>query len=146
MSRNKANYIKQKHLLTATFFWGLILVLAMANGILREAFLLTYLSVNIAYFVSGCILAIGILLVAYLSVPRYGDILPSGFWIIGGYWLILTVIFEFALGYFITGATWSEMLDQYRFKDGNIWPLILIVVVISPVLASKIRGKTYREG
>jgi hypothetical protein len=48
-------------------------------------------------------------------------------------WLGLTLIFEFGLG-IVQGHSWTEMLAQYTFTDGNIWPLVLLVVFFAPLV------------
>jgi hypothetical protein len=56
----------------------------------------------------------------------------------GTLWLVLTLVFEFGLG-IVQGHSWAEMLSPYRFEDGNIWPLVLIVVLLAPLVGWRVR-------
>ncbi|MDT8443406.1 MAG: hypothetical protein RQ722_03855 [Desulfuromonadales bacterium] len=60
----------------------------------------------------------------------------------GTIWLCLTLSFEFGFGFFIQERSWAAMLEAYTFKDGNIWPLVLVVTFFAPLLAARIRGMT----
>jgi hypothetical protein len=42
------------------------------------------------------------------------------------------------------GHSWSELLEAYNFKDGNLWPLVLVVLFFAPLLAS--RFDAWRRG
>jgi hypothetical protein len=57
-------------------------------------------------------------------------------------WLCLTLSFEFGFGLFVQERSWAEMLEAYTFKDGNIWPLVLVVTFLAPLLAARIRSNT----
>ncbi len=119
--------------------WAVILVLAMANGFLREAVLIPALGKSGGMLSSGLILSCLILIVAYLSLPWFGFLGGTKFIAIGLGWLLLTLTFEFSFG-FLRGRALSEILEAYTFKDGNIWTLVLLVTAISPWLAAKLKG------
>lgn len=120
--------------------WFGILVLAVLNGILREKMLIPVLGTSSALIASGAILCFCIFAVTFVVVPWYGR-LPSAQWLlIGLFWLLLTLIFEFAFGRFIQGKPWRELLAAYTFEGGNIWPLVLVAMLLAPWLMAKWRG------
>jgi len=47
----------------------------------------------------------------------------------------LTLSFEFGFGHLVQGKPWSVLLNAYQFENRNIWPLVLLVVFLSPLLA-----------
>ena len=55
-------------------------------------------------------------------------------------WLCLTLTFEFSFGRFVQHETWSTLFEAYTFKDGNLWPLVLVVTALAPLLAARVRG------
>ena len=55
-------------------------------------------------------------------------------------WLATTLAFELGFGRFVQHKGWAEILEAYTFKGGNLWPLVLAIVLISPWLAAKLRG------
>ena len=120
--------------------WLAILGLAIANGMLREAFLLPMLGRPQALILSGILLAVLILVVAYLSLPWFGRVSASGYAAIGLGWLCLTLTFEFAFGRLVREKSWPELLEAYTFNDGNLWPVVLLVTVAAPSIAARVRG------
>ncbi|KXK01423.1 MAG: hypothetical protein UZ17_ACD001001646 [Acidobacteria bacterium OLB17] len=125
-------------LFRATIVWAAILVLAVLNGMLREGVLLPRFGTTIGFVASGVILSLLIVLTAYLTVPWIGartfrELLLTGF-----LWLILTLAFEFSFG-LVLGKTLNEILVAYSFRDGNLWPIVLLVTFLSPLAAAQLR-------
>ncbi|MGE0313366.1 MAG: hypothetical protein AB7P21_17285 [Lautropia sp.] len=120
--------------------WFLILFLAIANGVFREAVLLTLFARDAAFTASGLLLIACILVVSLLAVPWLGRLTLAGFGLVGLFWLALTVAFEFGFGLLVRRQPMTVLLDAYRFEDGNLWPLVLVVVAVAPVAAAAVRG------
>ncbi|MDA3878608.1 MAG: hypothetical protein PF483_16195 [Halothiobacillus sp.] len=122
--------------------WLSILVLAIANGTLREAILIPTLGKSLGLTLSGALLSGAILAIAYFTLPWLGRVSVTSYVAIGFGWLCLTLAFEFTFGHLIQSKPWSEILEAYTFKDENIWPLVLLITAIAPYVAAKIRGWT----
>lgn len=123
----------------ALLIWAGILILAVANGLLRESVLIPALGSQIAQVLSGLLLSGLILGVAYLSLPWLQIRRPVQFWLVGSGWLALTLVFEFWFGRW-QGKSWLELLEAYTFQGGNIWPIVLVVTALAPYIAAKLRG------
>jgi len=121
--------------------WFLILLGAIANGGLREAVLLPRLGTTPAYLVSGALLALLILAVTLGCVRWLGVRSPAQALRTGAFWLLLTLCFEFAFGRLVQGKPWPVLLEAYTFQDGNLWPLVLLVTLLAPLIALRIRGR-----
>jgi hypothetical protein len=119
--------------------WLGILILAVANGMFREAVLIPTLGKTPALILSGTLLSLVILAAAYLSLPWLAVRSPSQLLLIGLGWLVLTLIFEFSFG-LLRGVPLTEMLAAYTFRGGNIWPVVLLVTAAAPWLAARLRG------
>jgi hypothetical protein len=52
----------------------------------------------------------------------------------------MTVLFEFGFGHWIAGKPWNELLAAYSICKGNLWVLVLLVTLISPYVAARVRG------
>ena len=126
--------------LKALALWLAILALAIANGLLREKILIPSLGSTTGLVSSGILLSAGILLVAWAGAPWYGSLTSWQWMLVGAFWLGLTLMFEFGFGRLVQHKTWGEMLEAYTFKDGNIWPLVLLVTLVAPWLVAKIKG------
>lgn len=119
--------------------WTGILVLAIGNGIFREAVLVPGLGSRPALVVSGLLLSLLIVGMAYLSLPWLGVRRPLPLLGIGLAWLALTLVFEVSFGLW-QGKSWTVILDAYAFTGGNLWPVVLLVTAAAPWLAARLRG------
>jgi hypothetical protein len=126
--------------LKALLIWFGILVLAIVNGGIRDAILIPVLGNVSGLVLSGILLSAIIFTVSYLSLSWIGREPAYSYIAIGVGWLCLTLVFEFTFGLFVQDKPLSELLFAYTFKDGNIWPIVLLVIVASPYLAAKTRG------
>jgi hypothetical protein len=127
--------------LKATGVWLVILVCAVLNGGFREALLVPALGEPVALLLSGVLLSVAILAVSLLLVPALGRLRSSQCLYVGLLWLCLTLIFEFGFGRLVQHQSWRQLLEAYTFKDGNLWPLVLAVTFIAPLLAVRVRGR-----
>jgi hypothetical protein len=125
--------------LKALALWSGILVLAVLNGALREKVLIPAWGVPAAPIASGIILSCCILAVAFVGTPWYKGLAESQFWLIGAFWLLLTLLFEFSFGRFIQQSSWQQLVEAYTFRGGNIWPIVLAVTLTAPWLAARMR-------
>lgn len=123
----------------ALAIWFVILVLAIVNGTLRETVLIPLLGTTFGLVFSGVLLSLLILAVTYYLLPWLGIRRLGQLFFIGFCWLILTLIFEFSFG-LLLGKALPEIIEAYTFKDGNLWPAILVVMVMAPWLSAKFRG------
>ena len=128
--------------LKALALWLAILILAILNGVLREKALIPTMGSFGALIASGILLSACIFLVAFVGAPWYGRLSSSQWLLIGVFWLLLTLIFEFGFGRFVQHKNWPELFQAYTFEGGNIWPLVLVVTLISPWLAARWRGRS----
>jgi hypothetical protein len=118
--------------------WLLLLVLAVLNGALREAVLLPALGLPFALVASGLLLCACVLAMCFALVPRLvaRGARPLA---LGASWLALTLVFEFAFGRFVQHRSWQELAAAYTFREGNLWPLVLLVILVAPALAARSR-------
>ena len=124
----------------ALLVWLGILLLAIANGVLREAVLAPALGQPAGLVLSGILLSGLILLTAYLALPWMGRAQRASYLAVGTGWLCLTLVFEFTFGHAVQGRPWPELLEAYRFTGGNLWPIVLLVTAAAPALAARFRG------
>lgn len=125
----------------ALAIWVLILVLAILNGGARTAIIAPGLGEHAGHVISTVMLCLIIFAAAWGSI-RWID--PNGLRdavIVGILWVSLTVAFEFLAGHFLFGNSWEKLLSDYNLGQGRIWILALFTILISPVVAARIRGK-----
>jgi hypothetical protein len=114
------------------FAWFGMMILAIINGGLRDFVYKPYLGDLPAHQISTVILLI--LLAGYfrLLTAMWPIKSASQAWIIGGMWLLMTETFEFGMGRFIEGASWSRLFHAYNVFAGQVWIFIPLWVLIGP--------------
>jgi hypothetical protein len=121
--------------------WVLMACLGVLNGILREAVLAPLLGPALALPLSGITLSLFVFLLIWFALPWLGALRAPHYWGIGGLWLLLTILFEFAFGRLVSGKSWTALLQAYDVSRGNLWLLVLLAIVCSPYLAARMRGR-----
>jgi hypothetical protein len=59
---------------------------------------------------------------------------------IGASWAVLTVLFEFGLGRYILGSSWSDLLANYNLAAGRIWIVVLVWMALEPAVLQRLRA------
>lgn len=119
--------------------WLLILAMAIANGALREAWLIPALGPRAGLMLSGVLLCGLVSAVAFALVRRDPGMTPRQALRVGALWLGLTLLVEFGLGLGLQHKSWAALLAAYRFEGGNLWPLVLLFVLLAPYAAARLR-------
>jgi hypothetical protein len=66
---------------------------------------------------------------------------------VGLSWVGLTVGFEILLGRFVLGYSWERIASDYDLLRGGLLPIGLLILMLSPLIAAKVRGiKTATPG
>lgn len=123
----------------AIIVWLIILGLAFANAALREAVLVPWIGKVRGLTLSGVILSVLVLGVAYATLPWIGASRVIELLAVGMGWLVFTFSFDLLMGA-IQGEPIRQQFDAYLFKRGNLWPVVLLVTASAPWLAAKLMG------
>jgi hypothetical protein len=121
-----------------------MILIAFANATLRELLLNQYFlpqhshQINILSLGLSCSLYIW-LIYPFLHIHKGRQAL----WI-GLLWTVLTVMFEFGLGFFV-GKTWQQLVAQYNVASGQIWPLFLVVLFTMPYIVYTLKKRTHNS-
>lgn len=121
----------------AVAIWLLLLVIAFANGAIREIVLMPRFGVLRGHQLSSVLLSGAILLLAYLSIEWIAPSSAKVAWLVGLLWLVLVLAFEFGFGLW-RGTAWVVMLRDYDLTSGRLWVLVLVATVASPIVAAKL--------
>lgn len=114
--------------------WVLMAVVAVANGVFREAVLVSQIGSYAGHVVSTLLLTVAILVISVL----YFDAVSIAYtWFellaIGVVWTLLTVGFEFLVGY-LEGTPRSVTIGQYDVFAGQVWILVPLALLAGPLL------------
>ena len=124
-------------LLRALAVWGLLLLLAVLNGALRESWLVPTLGALRAHQVSTLLLSALILGAARATIGWVGVMDARQALLVGTLWLALTLAFEFLAGHFLFHRAWAVLLADYDLSQGRIWILVLVVTFLAPTLCRR---------
>jgi hypothetical protein len=113
--------------------WLIFMITAIINGMFRVAILLPSLNEYRAHVVSTLLLCLALLIEISLFLDIVGDYSQGWLIALGVLWTVLTVAFEFGFGRMM-GQSWATLLENYNLLRGRIWPLVLLVVLLTPPL------------
>jgi hypothetical protein len=126
-------------LLRAFVVWLLIIGLETVHGILRTVFLAPWIgdfpARQIAVF-TGSLL---IFLVSLLTVSWIQAGSTRQWLLVGLVWVAVTVLFEVALGKVLLALPWERIFEDYDVTRGGLLGFGLLFMLLSPLLAGKVR-------
>jgi hypothetical protein len=124
----------------ALVIWIGILLLASLNGAMRDLLLAPRLGDPVARAISTLALSAIVVLVTWLSIRWIGPASARAAFVIGAFWTLLTLAFEFLGGRYVFGKPWATLLADYDLTRGRIWVLVLVVTLLAPLLVARARG------
>ncbi len=122
-------------LVMALGMWFLMLIIAVCSGAVREKWLVPVLGEQRAHQV-GTLLVCGVFVAAITAFMRVQP--PMSMRqasLLGLAWMCLTIAFEAGFFHYAAGKPWSALLADYRVDKGRLWPLVLLTLLITPILA-----------
>jgi FtsH-binding integral membrane protein len=122
-------------------FWFVLLVLAFTNGTLREVVYKNAIGEPWAHHTS---VVTGIFLVGlavWYAVKRWSFTSIHQAMLVGAIWFVLTELFEVFLILSNPNNTFADFLHAHNIAAGEMWPVFLLWVGISPVLVYKLRNR-----
>lgn len=126
-------------LLRACAVWLVIMCIEFVHGALRTLLLAPLIGDFLARQISVLtgslmILTVAFLFVRWLRAHTTGSLLLAGL-----LWLLLTLLFEFGFGHFILKLSWERLASDYDLRHGGLMPLGLVVLLLAPLIAAKLR-------
>ena len=122
--------------------WLFMAACAILNGVVREKILNRYFRKKTSLQISGIILSIVIFIISWFYVSSISHKTFEFYLFVGIFWLSLTLIFEYGLGYFVERKTISDINKIFNIKNGDLFLLVLFSTAFSPLIVAVI--KKYR--
>lgn len=120
--------------------WLVMPILAVLNGLVRETFYVPLVGILGAHQLSTVVLLAVFMVYNGYIVHRFTPVNYKQAWVLGCMWALLTLFFEFGLGY-IRHISWRVMLHDYNITEGRIWIIIPLWLWVSPALLYAIWGR-----
>ncbi|HEX5025234.1 MAG TPA: hypothetical protein VFV68_08170 [Agriterribacter sp.] len=112
-------------------FWVPMIVIAIANGMLRQFALMNYMNQLSAHQLSTLILIALCSMYIWLVFPLLDIKSVKQAVLTGAIWVVLTILFEFSLGRLVN-RSWESLLQDYNIIEGRIWPFFLYCLLFLP--------------
>lgn len=110
----------QSYYLNKLLLWMPLAVIAILKGAFRAFILNPILDDFYSHQISSLLLILLIFLCTEFVYGRPAIKTSIDAWSTGIIWLVLTIVFEFALGYFVLGSSSVSMLAAYNLLEGNL--------------------------
>jgi hypothetical protein len=123
-------------IIKAFAIWLLILLLAIINGGFRTILIVPAIGEQAGHVVSTMILCGLILMVSRISISWIAPKSLLENLLIGLFWVLLTVGFEFLAGHYAFKKSWETLLADYNITQGRVWALVLITSLLAPTIAA----------
>jgi len=122
--------------LQALGVWMVMFVLAIVNGVLRNNVYGVRLRDELRAHQISSFTAIIMFLATIYAFLRWtnADYAWEDLLVVGGIWTGLTITFEFVFGHYVGGHTWSRLLHDYNIREGRLWILVILTVLVGPFL------------
>ncbi len=112
--------------------WFAMLMIAIANGALRQATFGKVMPELRAHQLSTLLGSIFIGAFIWLVMRAWPPSSGRQALLIGLFWLILTVAFEFFMGLVLAHRPLSQVLHDYNLFAGRVWVLFLVWLTLAP--------------
>jgi len=127
-----------------TVVWLVIIGVETVHGVVRSVLLAPYAgdlrSRQIGVLTGSClILWVAIATEGWRRANRLRVQIATG-----AIWLLLTIAFEFCLGYYVLGLPWQRLTADYDIARGGLLPFGLAALALSPLIAARLRKR--RDG
>ena len=120
--------------------WLILIAAEILHGIARAVVLVPYVGLfrfNQIGVLAGSLM---ILPIALAFVRWIGASPSSRLLGIGITWGVLALAFEIRFGRFVVRASWEWLASEYNVLEGGLMPFGMAVLVLSPLIAGKVRG------
>jgi hypothetical protein len=124
--------------LKAFGIWIILAVSAILVATFRNGVLLPQFGEQTAHQIGTLLFLIVQFLIIYFFIKQVKLREIKKAVLIGIFWLILTVCFEFLFGHYVIGHPWEKLFADYNIFKGRIWVLVLINNVVAPFISSNL--------
>jgi len=122
--------------LGASATWASIVMAAVFVGLLGNSFLRDRFGGAAAHMLEVLMMIVMIYALTFLFVSAHQIAsvrLLSG---IGVAWVILALGLELLIGHFALGEPWARLRRFFKIKAGQLYSIVLLVLLVSPYIAS----------
>ena len=120
----------------AVAVWLVLMGAEVAHGVLRTLYLAPLVGDLRARQIGVLVGSALILIIARVAAPWLRARTSRAQLLVGGVWLVLTLVFELVLG-LVLGYSWERTASDYDVLRGGLLPFGLVVLALAPRLAAR---------
>jgi hypothetical protein len=120
--------------------WVVLITAESIHGMLRFFFLSPRVGEHRSSQIGVLVGSVLILLIAYWFIRWIGAVTVGSLLAVGFFWLALTLAFEFGAGHFLFHRSWESLTADYRISEGGLMPFGMVILILSPLIAARLRG------
>ena len=120
--------------------WFPMVAIAIANGVLRQAWYGKHLGELQAHQISTLTGVVLFGLYIWFIVRVWRPESATQAIAVGLLWLAMTVAFELLFGHYVAGHSWGRLLHDFNLFAGRVWLIVLVWVTVAPYLFFRLRG------
>ena len=120
--------------------WFLLAISAIVVATFRIAVLLPQVGEQTAHQLGTILYLIVQFLIIYLFIRKMKIRDVKTLLLIGIFWAVITIIFEFVFGHYVIGHSWQKLFADYNLFNGRLWVLVLINNIVAPLISGKINN------
>ncbi|MBZ5569738.1 MAG: hypothetical protein LAN64_18070 [Acidobacteriia bacterium] len=125
-------------LLRALIGWLGILAVAIINGGLRDLYIRPRFGFFSAELFGAAVLSVAIVFAAAIVMRPVAPNWRRAAFQLSAEWLALTLAFEFLFFHYVGGRSWNELFAAYRFWEGRLWSVVVLVVATAPFIVGRL--------
>ena len=115
-------------------FWLIMLLAAFINGGIREMLIVPRVGDQIGHVLGVIGLSSAVFVIAYFFVKALGILPSSTLLLVGLFWLVLSLLFEFGFFHYVMHEPWEKLLADYNVFRGRLLIVVWLTTLFSPLM------------
>ena len=132
------------YLVRALAVWLLIVFAESVHGTIRQILLAPLVGDFTARRIGVFVGMLLIFLIACFFTRWIAAPSAKSLFLVGVLWAILTLFFEFALGFLILGLSRERMFEDYDLSRGGLMGFGIVFMTFAPLIGAKARGFNFQ--
>lgn len=125
-------------LLKAFGFWLIMLLAAFINGAIREMLIVPRVGEQGGHIIAVAGLSSAVWAIAFVFVKGLEPLASSTLLLVGLFWLVLSLLFEFGFFHYVMHEPWSKLLADYNILRGRLLIVVWLSTLLSPLVCGKL--------
>jgi hypothetical protein len=118
--------------------WVILLVAAFANGGIREVLIVPQVGEQLGHVIGVVVLSGVIFGITCVFVKTVGQMPSSAWFLVGLFWLVLSLLFEFGFFHYGMHEPWERLLADYNLFRGRLLIVVWLTTLFSPLVCGKL--------